>query len=74
MASLSEDGSVQVMLYSHHDDWDIHDHFAVDLQLHNLPFDGEIVLQHFRIDAAHSNAYAEWVSQGQPTYPVQGAV
>ena len=71
MAALSEDGTVQVMLYSHHDDWDIHDSFTVELHLENIPFVGPAILEHYRIDGSHSNAYAEWVRQGKPKYPAQ---
>ena len=29
-------------------------------------------MQHYRVDATHSNAYAEWVRQGKPMYPAPG--
>ena len=38
-----------------------------------LPFaDQKLTVQHYRIDESHSNAYAEWVRQGKPTYPPPG--
>jgi xylan 1,4-beta-xylosidase len=29
----------------------------------------ELLLRHYRIDEAHSNAYSEWERQGKPMYP-----
>lgn len=71
MAALAEDGTLQALLYSHHDDWDVHENFRVELLLENLPFSGAVIVEHSRIDAAHSNAYAEWVRLGKPRYPDQ---
>jgi xylan 1,4-beta-xylosidase len=69
MAAQSEDGSIQVMLSSYHDDWDVDVPCAVELSVEHLPFDGPVVVEHSRIDADHSNAYAEWVRQRKPNYP-----
>lgn len=57
------------MLSSHHDDWDVDTPCAVELSVEHLPFDGPVVVEHSRIDADHSNAYAEWARQGRPNYP-----
>jgi xylan 1,4-beta-xylosidase len=37
-----------------------------------LPFDADARVTHYRVDAAHSNAYAEWERQGRPNYPSPG--
>ena len=67
-ATAKPDGSVQVLLYCHHDDFDEGRVFDVALDVKGLG--GESVkLTHYRIDAEHSNAYAEWVRQGKPDYP-----
>lgn len=70
--ATTQDGAVQVLLYCHHDDWDVEESFDVSLSLANLPFAGPCKVTHYRIDAEHSNAYAEWVRQGMPNYPAQG--
>ena len=67
-----QDGAVQVLLYCHHDDWDVKETYDVTLSLAGLPFDADARVTHYRIDAEHSNAYAEWVRQGRPNYPADG--
>jgi xylan 1,4-beta-xylosidase len=72
-AGLSGNKSLAVLIYNHHDDWDIDDDYTVELEIANLPFDStNLELRHYRIDRAHSNAYAEWVRQGKPMYPAPG--
>jgi xylan 1,4-beta-xylosidase len=72
-ATLSGSQGVEVLIYNHHDDWDLHDEWPIELAIDNLPFDSsELVVKHYRIDGAHSNAYAEWLRQDQPTYPAPG--
>ena len=68
-ATMDSPEETDILLYCHHDDWDLKDTFPVELTLKNLPEDGELFLEHFRIDAAHSNAYAQWQRQGCPDYP-----
>ena len=63
------ENSVQVMLYSHHDDWDIAQKLNIALNVSGLPFSGMMRIKHYRIDAEHSNAYAEWKRQNKPDYP-----
>jgi len=72
-ATLTNNKSLEVLIYNHHDDWNRKDEVEVQVEVENLPFDGEgLTLRHYRIDAAHSNAYAEWVRQGRPMYPAAG--
>ena len=72
-ATLAGDGSLQVLIYNHHDDWDMAGEWQVELEVERLPFaSGEVTVHHHRIDHAHSNAYAEWVRQGRPMYPPPG--
>jgi xylan 1,4-beta-xylosidase len=72
-ATLSGGKGLEVLIYNHHDDWDLSGEYTIELEIANLPFDGEeLVLKHYRIDQAHSNAYAEWVRQGRPMYPAPG--
>ena len=72
-AGLSGAKSLEILVYRHHDDWDRRGERTVALEVVNLPFDaGALTLRHYRIDAEHSNAYAEWVRQGRPMYPAPG--
>jgi len=71
--ATADTSGTQVLLYSHHDDWDVQEDFQTKLTLKNLPFSGSVKVHHLRIDAEHSNAYAEWVRQGRPDWP-QGKV
>ena len=62
-----------MLIYNHHDDWDLRGEYAIELEIANLPFDAdEVLVTHYRIDQSHSNAYAEWLRQGQPIYPAPG--
>ena len=70
--ATTQDGAVQVLLYCHHDDWDVKETYDISLSLTGLPFDSDARVTHYRIDAEHSNAYAEWVRQGRPNYPADG--
>jgi len=69
MATLKEDGSVQVMVYSHHDDWDKKEDINVAVHIQNIPFSGSAIVKQSRIDHEHSNAYHEWVLLNKPHYP-----
>ena len=71
-ATMDGEDKLQVLLYCHHDDWDRKETFDIDLALKNLPMEGKVQVRHLRIDAEHSNAYAEWVRQGMPNYPNEG--
>lgn len=66
--ATASDDSVEVLLYCHHDDWDIGDEFEIEFSA-LMPFEGKARLRHYRIDETHSNAYAEWERQGCPNYP-----
>jgi xylan 1,4-beta-xylosidase len=69
MASVSDDGSLQVMVYSHHDNWDINEEHDVELDISNISLGNQVTVKHYRIDKTHSNAYTEWVAQSKPKYP-----
>ncbi len=71
-AIMDGEDKIQVLLYCHHDDWDRKEIFDIDLSVSHLPIEGKVQMRHLRIDADHSNAYAEWVRQGRPDYPTEG--
>ena len=59
-----------VFVWHYHDDDLPGPDAEVELALNGLPWpDGEARLQHFRIDAGHSNAFAEWQRIGSPPQP-----
>jgi xylan 1,4-beta-xylosidase len=70
MATIDDNRSVQVLVFSHHDDGEIASCQEVEVTVEHCPFDGNISWKHYRIDEQHSNAYAEWIRQGKPKYPV----
>ena len=70
VATLTGDQQVDILVYNHHDNWNLTEDWQVNLEVSNLPFaDGELTLEHYRVDAEHSNAYPLWVAQGSPLYP-----
>jgi len=72
-AAQDETGSLQILVYSHHDELNRGGETGVELSIDHLPSgDGPLTLKHYRIDGQHSNAYAEWVRQGKPMYPAGG--
>jgi len=70
-ALASLDGNKLCALVWHYHDDDVPGREAeVKLQLHNLPpRAGDLRVQHFRIDAEHSNAHAEWQRTGSAQQP-----
>jgi xylan 1,4-beta-xylosidase len=71
-AALGGSNSLAILVYNHHDDWDVSGEYIIELEAANLPFGGDVTVTHYRIDQTHSNAYAEWVRQGRPMYPAPG--
>lgn len=71
-ATQDGDDAMQILLFCHHDDWDVKGAFDVHLKISNLPMNGSVRIKHYRIDAEHSNPYGEWLRQGSPNYPNEG--
>lgn len=67
--ATSDGDAVSILIYQHHDNWDLNEESTVHLEIANLPFSGNVKLEHYRIDGNHSNAYPEWVNKGKPMYP-----
>ena len=69
-ATVSNRERLAVLIYNHHDDWDMAEPFDITVVIENIAYDNqELALKHYRIDQNHSNAYAEWINQGKPMYP-----
>ena len=72
-ATRSGSKSLQVLVYNHHDDFDSDAAAPVKITIERIPFESERAeVRHYRIDQTHSNAYPEWLRQGQPMYPAPG--
>ncbi len=67
-AVRGEKGETQIVVFSHHDDWDKSQENTVALAVKGLA-KGAKRITHHRIDAQHSNPYREWVALGKPHYP-----
>lgn len=73
VATLAGSRKLVILIYHHHDDWDVQGDTTINLRIEQVALAAdELVLKHYRVDDAHSNAYAEWVRQGQPMYPAGG--
>ena len=70
-AFASRDGDkLYIMLWHYHDDDLAGPAAEVELQLRNLPTaNGRGKVEHFTIDADHSNAYTAWQRMGSPQRP-----
>ncbi len=77
-ATLTKDGTLAVLIYSHHDDWDVRETQQLTLSVRALSqipglqggLEGrEVQVTHLRIDATHSNAHTHWQAMGCPEYP-----
>ena len=59
--------SVEVMVWNYHDDNVAAADADIDLTVDGLPADAKhTVVEHFRIDRAHSNAFTTWQEMGSP--------
>ncbi|MBR3305003.1 MAG: hypothetical protein IKI74_04175 [Christensenellaceae bacterium] len=71
-ATCGDEDSCQILIYCHHDDWDVKEEYDIGLEVKGLPINGKVRIEHLRIDSEHSNAYAEWKRQGSPDWPNEG--
>ena len=67
-ATVSDASTLSILIYNHHDNWDINTPYEINLKVDNLE-QSSVRLRHYRIDQSHSNAYSEWVKQDKPMYP-----
>ena len=62
-----EDRQVDVLVWNYHDDDLAADDAAVEVKIDGFPVTAQHgVLEHFRIDTAHSNAFTAWKQMGSP--------
>ena len=68
--AVSAPGEVTVMLWNYHDDDVDGPSASIDLSIKGLVSDAHrVLLQHYRIDENHSNAYTVWKQMGSPQSP-----
>src|SRR5207249_3699838 len=69
IASRGEHG-IQVMVWNYHDDEVPVKPASIELTIDGLPAETQQALvEHFRIDSEHSNAFAAWEEMGSPQSP-----
>ena len=69
MRSRAQDArTVSVLVWNYHDDDVPAPDAHVELTLEGVP-DGRPLVTHYRVDAAHSNAYEKWKNAGSPQPP-----
>ncbi len=68
MAIKGDNGEIQILVFSHNNDCDKKETHKVCVTVSGLD-ERTRVLEHYRIDETHSNAYAEWIHQGKPLFP-----
>ena len=61
-AVRGDDGEVQIVIYSHCNDRDKKEEQQISLSVEGLEKEC-VTVSHHRIDAEHSNPYAEWLRQ-----------
>jgi xylan 1,4-beta-xylosidase len=69
VASMNGSDEIQILLCSHHDDWDIHGLTQVKVEVVGLNPDYGYRLRRLLIDSVHSNSYSAWVEMGEPQNP-----
>lgn len=67
-AVRGKDGEIQIVVYSHNNDIDKVEDNEVTITIDGVKAD-KVSVEHYRIDAEHSNPHAEWVRQGKPLFP-----
>ena len=65
-----KDREIDVLIWNYHDDDLPASPASIDIALSGLPANGKrALLEHFRVDSDHSNAYAAWKEMGSPQSP-----
>ena len=68
-----KDHEVEVLIWSYHDDDLPATATSIDLLINGLPSKtSRGLLEHFRVDSSHSNAFTAWKEAGSPQSPTEG--
>ena len=57
--------SIQLLIFSHIDDYSIDQNQNFQIILNNLQFEF-VLVKHYKIDTNHNNTYSQWIQMGQP--------
>ena len=71
--AVKDDHSAALLVWNYHDDDLPSPNRKVDIRLEGIPA-GKALLQHYRIDEQHSNAYSAWQKMGSPQHPASREV
>ena len=70
--STRKDHEIEILIWNYHDDDVAAAPTLIDLALSGLPTQASrALLEHFRVDASHSNAFAVWKEMGSPQSPTE---
>jgi len=69
IAATNESGEVQLLLASHHDDWDVRGSTEVTIGVAGLDGGRPYAVSCLRIDDRHGNAHTAWREVGSPQPP-----
>ena len=69
LATQSGDEQIQLIVWHQVRDQYAQGEREVRIRLEHLPWEGNIRIEHYRIDEAHSNAHTIWKALGSPDYP-----
>ena len=63
-----KDREIDVLIWNYHDDDLPSAPAQIEVNLHNVP-PNTALLEHFRVDSNHSNAFSAWKKMGSPQSP-----
>jgi xylan 1,4-beta-xylosidase len=65
---------IEILVWNYHDDDVLFPAAAIDLAINGLPAEAKRgLLEHFRVDSDHSNAFSAWKEMGSPQSLSEGA-
>jgi xylan 1,4-beta-xylosidase len=65
---------IEILVWNYHDDDVLFPAAAIDLAINGLPAEAKRgLLEHFRVDSDHSNAFSAWKEMGSPQSLFEGA-
>ena len=69
IAAIDQADRIQVLLCSHHDDWDVHQRTQVGVRVSGLESGKRYVVYGTMIDDTYANAHTAWVRMDKPRPP-----
>ena len=69
VVATGKEHEADVLVWNYHDDDIAAAAAPVELKMNGLPATKRVLVEHFRIDATHSNAFEAWKAMGSPPQP-----